>query len=140
VGGFTAFPLLYGYDDIEIAWRIARHAPGTPVLFRPGACAPHDHRYTPADVLAREGKLGATAWRFAGHNPGFALDTFGRDIRSAAEIAYSREFVAREARDAARLRDTFLAFDRIPASSVGGAAGAERLALLGALAQQHLLL
>lgn len=140
VGGFTAFPLLYGYDDIEIAWRINRHAPGTPVLFRHGASAPHDHRYTPAGVLERERKLGATAWRFADANPGFAADTFGRDIRSAAELRYSREFLDREARDAERLRETFLAFERTPAAVLDAAGPADRLRLLQALAQQHLLL
>jgi GT2 family glycosyltransferase len=140
VGGFTAFPLLYGYDDIEIAWRIQRHAPGTPVLFRPEALAPHDHRYRPAEVLDRERRLGGTAWRFAGENPGFALATFGRDIRADAEVGYSREFVGREARDAERLRETFLGFERTPASVLDGAGAAERRGVLRALAQQHLLL
>jgi CheY-like chemotaxis protein len=32
VGGWTAFPLAYGYDDIEIAWRL-RERFDTPVLY-----------------------------------------------------------------------------------------------------------
>lgn len=140
VGGFTAFPLLYGYDDIEIAWRIDRHTGGAPVLFRPDARAPHDHRYQPGDVLERERKLGATAWRFADANPGFALDTFGRNIRSESEVGYSHEFVEREARDAERLRETFLALDRTPASALDEAEAGDRMAILSALAQQHVLL
>ena len=139
VRGFTAFPLLYGYDDIEIAWRINRHVPGTPVLFRPEASAPHDHRYTPADVLSRERKLGGTAWRFAGENPGFALDTFGRDIRTEAELAYSREFVEREARDAERVREVFLSLDSVPAATLAPAGTPEGATTLRALAQQFLL-
>ncbi len=140
VGGFTAFPLLYGYDDIELAWRIVHHAPGTPVLFRPEALAPHDHRYTPAEVLDRERRLGGTAWRFAGANPAFARDTFGRDIRGAEELAYSREFVQREAGDAERVRERFLALDRVPAAALDAATPGDRAALAGALAQQFLLL
>lgn len=140
VGGFTAFPLLYGYDDIELAWRLVQHSPGTPVVFRPEALAPHDHRYTPAEVLDREHRLGGTAWRFAQASPAFAQDTFGRDVRAAAELAYSREFVRREARDAERVRERFLALDRVPAAALSAAAPGDRAALEATLAQQFVLL
>src|SRR6185503_17009447 len=78
VGGFTAFPMAYGYDDIELAFRLQRRFE-MPVLYRPGALAEHDHRYLPEDVLRRERQLGQAAWRFAGLNPEFARTVFGRD-------------------------------------------------------------
>jgi hypothetical protein len=136
VGGFTSFDLCYGYDDIEIAWRLKERY-GCPVLFRPEALAEHDHRYGPRDVLEREEKLGGSAWRFAGINPAFCQAVFGRDIRSDSELAYSREFVQREARTAERLERSFLELDSIPAEAVCGP-DASRLANL--IYEQHLLL
>lgn len=138
VGGFTAFPLLYGYDDIEIAWRIRRESRGVPVLFRPEALAPHDHRYSPAEVIGRERKLGRTAWHFASRDPGFTRDVFARDIRSAEELEYSRGFVTRERAGVERVREQFLSLDRIPAAALGGASEADRHTLLAMLYQQHL--
>lgn len=136
VGAFTAFPLCYGYDDIEIAWRL-RERFGMPVLFRPAARAEHDHRYGPRDVLEREVKLGGTAWRFAGVNPGFCREVFGRDIRSREEVEYSREFVAREARTVERLEKSFLELGAIPASAVAGQHAGR---LVNLVYEQHLLL
>ncbi len=136
VGAFTAFPLCYGYDDIEIAWRL-RERYGMPVLFRPGARAEHDHRYGPRDVLEREHKLGGTAWRFAGVNPGFCREVFGRDIRSKEEIEYSRAFVERERKTAERLERSFLGLAEVPASAVHGEHAAEMVELVY---EQHLLL
>ena len=139
VGGFVAFPMLYGYDDIELAWRLRRRY-GMPVLFRPEALAEHDHRYTARDVLERERKLGVTAWHFAGREGGgaeFCREVFGRDIRSAEEVAYSREFVSRERTAAERLEKSFLALADLPASAIGGSQAA---ALVNLLYEQHLLL
>lgn len=136
VGGFVAVPLLYGYDDIEIAWRL-RERFGMPVLFRPGGRAEHDHRYGPREVLERERRLGQAAWRFAGINPRFAAEVFRRDIRSADEVAYSRAFVERERAAAARLESSFMGLADLPASAVGGEHGAR---LVNLIYEQHLLL
>jgi GT2 family glycosyltransferase len=134
-GGFTAFPLAYGYDDIELAWRLEQR--GLPVLYRPEAEAAHDHRYLPRDVLARERRLGEAAWLFAGANPAFARAVFGRDITSEDEIAYARAFVQREAPDVERLRARFCSLAEIPADVVQGPHAATAL---DAISQQHVLL
>ncbi|MFG0283082.1 MAG: glycosyltransferase family 2 protein [Phycisphaerales bacterium JB039] len=135
-GGFTDFPMAYGHDDIELAWRLGRNF-DLPVLYRPEAEAAHDHRYSAVDVLDRERKLGESAWLFAGRNPHFGRDVFGRDITSDAEIAYAHAFVQREAKDAERLRTRFLSLEEIPADAIGAEYAP---ALLDALYQQHILL
>jgi glycosyltransferase involved in cell wall biosynthesis len=135
-GGFVSFPLCYGYDDIELAFRLKERF-NTPVLFRPAARADHDHRYSPRDVLEREFKLGQAAWQFAGINPAFAGAVFKRDIRAEEELAYSREFVQRESAAAERLERSFLALAQTPAESI---AGPHRAALLTLIYEQHLLL
>lgn len=134
VGGFTAFPMLYGYDDIELAWRL-RERFGMPVLYRPAAVAEHDHRYGPPEVLSREVKLGRAAWHFAEVNAAFTREVFGRDIRSREELAYSREFVKRERKGAAAAWGLFRGLNGIPAGAVDGAWSKELTALLY---QQHL--
>jgi GT2 family glycosyltransferase len=136
VGMFTAVPLAYGYDDIELAFRLQKRY-AMPVLFRPQARAEHDHRYKPREVLDREYDLGRSAWHFAAVNPEFARDTFNRDIRAEAEIAYSREFVRREEPAARTLEASFLRLDQIPASDI---AGPHADTLITMLYQQHLLL
>lgn len=136
VGGFQSVPLGYGYDDIELAYRLHERF-DMPVLFRPAARAVHDHRYQPREVLEREERLGASAWRYAEANPAFAMSLFGRDVRSKEELAYSREFVHREAELAQRLETSFLAMPEISASAVAGPHGA---ALVNIAYQQHLLL
>jgi len=131
VGGWTAFPLAYGYDDIEIAWRL-RERFDAPVLYRPEALAPHDHRMAPQDYLKRERALGRTACLFARANPAFALDLFGRDITSEDELDYSRRFVERERIGVDRLRAPFLALADKPADAVADPD------LIQMLYQQHL--
>lgn len=119
VGKFLSFPLQYGYDDIEIAWRL-RERYGCPVLFRPDGFAGHDHRYGPREVIDREVRLGRSAWAFAGRNAAFCREVFGRDIRAPQEVAYTREFVIRERRAAERLEPTFLALADVPAGAIDG--------------------
>lgn len=118
-GKFTAFHLAYGYDDIEIAFRL-KHAYGTPVLYRPAAVAVHDHRYRPDEVLAREFKLGHSAWHFAERTPSFCEAVFGRDIRSKDELQYSREFIQRERSLAGMVMETWLSLGSIPAGALSG--------------------
>lgn len=136
IGGYAVFPATYGYEDTEAAWRL-RERFGMPVLFRPDAVAEHDHRYSPTDYLEREEKLGHAAWGFTLQAPGCAADMFGRDITSREEIAYSREFVEREAKTAERLRHTLVGLASVPAGTINGPHAAE---LINALYEQHLLL
>lgn len=116
-GKFTAFHLAYGYDDIEIAFRLKQRC-GTPVLYRPQAIAVHDHRYGPEEVLAREFKLGHSAWHFAQREPAFCDAVFHRDIRSHEELVYSREYLQRERSAAASIRETFLGLNAVPAADI----------------------
>jgi glycosyltransferase involved in cell wall biosynthesis len=117
IGGFTAIRGAYGYDDLELAWRL-RERFGTPVLFRPEARADHDHRYAPREVLDREHRLGLAAWSFAGVSPAFCREVFRRDIRSDEELARSRALIARDADAAAGLERSFLALSGSPARDV----------------------
>ena len=134
VGGWTVFPLEYGYDDIEIAWRLRKRF-GTRVLYRRSALAPHDHRYQPRGYLEREFRLGRSAWMFARNNPDFARDVFGRDIASADEIAYSRAFVRHERATAARGLELFERLADLPATAVDGP---HAEALVKLIYEQHL--
>jgi hypothetical protein len=106
-GGYTVFPDPIYYEDLELAFRLARTA-GMPVVFRPEAVAFHDHRYEPAGYLAREEVLGRTAFGVAQRSPEFARALFGRDITSPDEIAIAREYVERERTLADRLREAFI--------------------------------
>lgn len=107
VGGFRPALANCCYEDVEFGWRLARHA-GLPLLFQHQAFAPHDHRYTAAAYLEREYRLGYSAHGFATAAPACAIELFGRDILDMGEMEYARESVAREARDAERLRAAFV--------------------------------
>jgi len=136
VGGFFARPHLYGYDDIELGFRLAARFE-MPVLYRPSALAEHEHFYQPHDLIERERKLGMAAWAFTGANPAFGLACFGRDLCSGAEVAYSREFVARERDAAERVRADFLNHGHLPGNAVDGPHEQQMLELI---AQQFVLL
>lgn len=136
VGGFFARPHLYGYDDIELGFRLSTRY-NLPVLYRPLALAPHEHFYQPQDLLTREHNLGVAAWHFARANPEFTKACFGRDISQPDEVAYSRAFVTRERSAAERIRESFMQLATIPGSSV---AGDHEHALLQMHLQQFLLL
>jgi glycosyltransferase involved in cell wall biosynthesis len=137
VGGFRRVDCPYGYEDIELAFRLCTTF-STPVLYRPAALAEHDHAYSSADILDREVALGRAAWCFALESPDFARAVFGRDIASADELDYSRAFVDRERAGAERLRDGFARLDDLPPDAVGEGRHARDLLLL--IYQQHLLL
>ncbi len=113
-GGMPAVADAYGYDDIEFGWRLARR--GLPILHRPEARAPHEHRYRAAVLLQRERRLGVAAVRWARINPEFTREVFGRDILEPAEREFAREFLQRERGDLIRRRERFLELDRVPAS------------------------
>jgi len=133
-GGFSVFPCTYGYEDDELAFRMAKLS-GTRVLYRPEAAARHDHRMDPVSYLEREYKLGYAAWGFAGAAPDCARAMFNRDIRDKAELDYSCAAIEREQTSAARARATFSTLAEIPSSEITGPNAA---ALLELIYQQHL--
>lgn len=130
-GGIPEIGEVYGYDDIELAHRLA--ASGAEIWRAPGARVVHDHRLSSGDVHRREYLLGRTAWHYAGVNPSFAMDLFGRNIRGADELAYCAAFLARERRDAQRLEASFLGLADLDADDAG-------LAVLPLLAEHWTLL
>ena len=136
LGGFGVFPEKYGYEDVEMGWRL-RERFGAPVLYRPEARVEHDHAMTTRDYLRREFLLGAAAIGFAHAAPACARELFGRDITTAEELDYSRQYVERERTSAARALSTFGGLDVLPADAIGGAHGA---ALIELVYQQHLAL
>lgn len=151
VGGFADHSETYGYDDIELAFRLQKTF-ATPVLFEPAAVALHDHRYSPQDVIRREYNLGRAAWKFAGASRTFALELFGRDITSKEELAYSREFLTRERTSAMGIAPQFVALGAVSSDAVASGAAAPGVAaiegashadpgcVVRALAQQFMLL
>lgn len=132
-GGFTVFPSTYGYEDDELAFRLAERF-GARVLYRPDARADHDHRYDPDPYLVREFKLGYAAIGFARTTPECARAMFGRDITSEAELDYARLYVANERAACARALDSFRTLARIPADAIAP----ERDDLVRVIYQQHL--
>lgn len=135
-GGFNAALGCACYEDLEWAWRLSEFF-RVPVLYRPEAVVTHDHRYEPAQYLARERTLGREAFALAIASPGCARAIFGRDIATASEIHYSQAFVEREARVAQTLERSFLALAGLPASLAEGPHGPAFVTLAY---QQHLLL
>lgn len=118
-GGFTIFPSTYGYEDDDLAFRLAQRFQ-TPVLFRPDAVAIHDHRLTPAAYLKREYTLGFSAWGFAQTAPDCARAMFHRDITSEDELSYSRAVLEREAGMAQRLEKSFSHLATLPSETISG--------------------
>ncbi|MCH8270849.1 MAG: glycosyltransferase [Planctomycetes bacterium] len=136
VGGFKVFPSTYGYEDDELAYRLNQRF-GTRVLYRPEAVAQHDHRMQPAEYLAREYRLGYSAWGFANTAPACAQAMFARDVTSDGEIEYAQQFVERERPAAERLETSFAGLADLPADCVSGR---DQSRLVDLIYQQHLLL
>lgn len=134
VGGFTVFPSTYGYEDDDLAFRLANRFQ-TPVLFREDAIATHDHRLTPAEYLKREYTLGFSAWGFANTAPDCARAMFHRDITSEDELAYCRAVLDREAGTAQRLEKSFTNLATLPADTI---TGEHSQSLLNLLYEHHL--
>ena len=95
------------FEDLEWAARLA-HAHGSRVLYRPEARVTHDHRYTPADYLARERRLGAEALTLAAVNPACAEAIFRREIREADFVRECRRLITQEQEAAFVLEREFL--------------------------------
>lgn len=139
VGGFCPAIANCCYEDLELAWRVNRaRASGVPVLFRPAAKAPHDHRYTPDGYLEREYRLGYAAYGFAKASPECALEVFGRAIDAVDELAYAARFIAHEQGAEGRILESFQALAWLPAEAIGEGETARKLLKL--LEQQHLML
>ncbi len=111
-GGVPDMPPIYGYEDIELAYRIQNA--GAQLLRAPHARVTHDHRYRPLDVHRREYLLGQAAWHFARVSPGFAMGLFGRDLTHADTLDYFEQALEQERRDAIRIERSFLANAGIP--------------------------
>jgi GT2 family glycosyltransferase len=145
VGGYGVFPVKYGYEDVEIAWRLRERfrgaggggggGEGGSVRFEPAARGWHEHKYEPRDYLEREYKLGYAAWGFAEACPGCARELFGRDVRSGEEVEYSRLYVRNERKAAERAREQFGRLAEMPAESI---AGPHERELVQLVYQQHL--
>jgi len=118
-GGFHDLPDAYGYDDIELAFRL-RERFGAPVVFARDAVVVHDHRYTPESVMRREYELGRATWMYRRVNPAFCADLFGRDIADESELAFSREYIARMRGDAERIERSFMQLVSMPADAADG--------------------
>lgn len=136
VGGFATTLPGAAFEDVELGWRLKEKF-GSAVLYRPEAVVEHDHRYEPAGYLKRERMLGRDAWALARANEACARDLFGRDVRSAEEVAYSRAFVEREATTAGRLERAFLGLAELPAGAVDGERAGE---IVNLVYGQHVLL
>lgn len=116
LGGVAQVHEHYGYEDIELAWRMAKA--GASCVYEPGAIVTHDHRYTPQDVHRREYLLGRAAYAFAHANPVFTTELLRVDLREQS-ILESFEIAIRLAwRDALRIESTFLALGQHAPQSV----------------------
>lgn len=116
VGGFPEMQDCYGYDDIEIAYRLAKA--GAQLWYAPNASVVHDHRFEPVDVLRREYLLGRSAWKYAQYHPEFTNELFRRDIRSAKVREYFAQSLEYEYADAVRIEKSFLALSVAKPDSV----------------------
>ncbi len=136
VGGFCEHMVRPVYEDLELAWRLKERF-AIPLLYRPEATVTHVHRYEPLEFLHRDAVLGHQAYRLAEVAPGCAAEMFGRDVRSDAEVAYSREFLQRHEKTAQRLVEKFVQLAEIPADAVGTShAGA----IIGMIYEQGLMI
>lgn len=138
-GGFCPAIANCCYEDIELAWRMNRcRDGGVPVLFRPEASAPHDHRYTPDGYLEREHRLGYAAYGFAKASPECALEVFGCELDAVDELAYAARFIEHEQGAEKRLLASFRDLAGLPADAI--ARGDTARKLLKSLEQQAILL
>jgi len=106
VGGVAEVDEYYGYEDIELAWRLSRG--GAECVYEPRAVVEHDHRYRAIDVHRREYLLGRAAWAFAHASPEFACELFGCDLRDPLVTEQLSTAVDLGWRDALRIERSFL--------------------------------
>lgn len=116
VGAVPEMPDVYGYDDIELAYRMIRA--GATVVYEPSAEIVHDHRYAPESVHRREYLLGRAAFAYSQVNPEFANDLFGIDLSTPATVSQFETAIGLSWRDALRIEKRFLALDQLPPDSI----------------------
>lgn len=73
------------YEDIELAWRLAKL--NCPVIYHPNACALHDHRYTWESYLRREIMLGMMAPVLSKVNPECFYNIFEHSLNEVVQTA-----------------------------------------------------
>lgn len=138
VSGFNPGLANCCFEDVEFGRRFAL-AHAAPLLFRPDTLAPHDHRYEPAAYLAREFRLGYSAWALAHLAPDCAREIFRRDLTAPHELARARELVNEGETDAASAEHTwFHTLAHHPADAIGPDGSPEAAAAVEALYQRHL--
>ncbi|NOG54048.1 MAG: glycosyltransferase family 2 protein [Planctomycetes bacterium] len=119
VGGFQESLCECCYEDIELGYRLSIRE-SLPVLFRPGARADHDHRYTPAGYLEREQRLGRSAAVFAETCPECAQTVFGLNLLSDEHLAYCKQYVENESRREPEMLPVFTGLASRPADTWSG--------------------
>ncbi len=67
VGGFDEEFQEYGWEDVELGWRLRRR--GVRLIYRDSAVAHHDHPTTIASFVARQRRVGASAWTLYRKHP-----------------------------------------------------------------------
>lgn len=116
IGGVADVDEHYGYEDIELAWRMVRA--GASCIYEPEAVVTHDHRYTPTDVHRREYLLGRAAYAFAHANPDFAMELFKSDLRECTTLDQFSASISLAWRDSVRVERTFLELTQCPVDAV----------------------
>lgn len=110
-GGVACVEEHYGYEDIELVWRLSRA--GTRCVYHSGALVLHDHRYGPRDVHRREYLLGRAAGAFARVNPAFTGELFGVDLNDSRVMMGFGRTIEFGWRDALRIERSFFSLDRL---------------------------
>jgi hypothetical protein len=123
-GGFSPGLALPAFEDLELAWRIARWSASRGeaggVIYRPEARVLHDHAMTAQAYLDRERMLGKAAWALAGANAACAQAIFRRDLRAEETLRSMEAWVERSRGDAEKVRETFVMMMAQEARSLGG--------------------
>ena len=131
-GGIPPLEDIYGYDDIEIAFRLQRA--GAAIIAAPHARVVHDHRMKPVDVHRREYRLGYAAWFYARLKPSFAADLFNTDITDSGYLEQLKRAQNLSFRDALRIEESFLNLETLSPDSITADPN-QRQQLLDTLAQ-----
>jgi len=116
VGGVPSMPDVYGYDDIELAYRMSNA--GAVCWYAPDAAVVHDHQYTPVDIHRREYQLGRAAWSYAIANPEFAAAIFGCDLQDQGVHSLFEASISTAWRDATRIERSFLGLSQLPPQGI----------------------
>jgi len=115
-GGVPELQNVYGYEDVEIAYRMQQA--GVELWYAPDAKVMHDHRYLPLDVHRREYLLGRSAWAFTQVNPEFACELFRCDLRDSSVTERFLGMIEQQWHDALRIEKSFLSLDQISPDAV----------------------